>query len=432
MCGLPSGCTSPLARSTAVGFSSSFTCDAAMNEPGVPGATFVLPDWRISIGSQPTSSSAPVQTTRSAARTCAIRLGLASITCTSCRADVPTLTSTLSPVSSCTSEPHSGSHAKTFIFACAGDDTSAAVSSNAGIAKSFIGSSSEFVRAVRAQAGLVLNGDGVVAVVGIGLVVAELQADQAELAVAPGEFRGVAIRIEIVRDLERIAGIRPQAVVAITDVPGAVEAVDALEIGAAALAVPEHCDRRIGRIDEGAVAIVEDVFAAQGDAAILGVAVGRPLPGAVGDVKRGVAAESVVGVVGLRFQHRYAGQPRAFRTHVATGMREQRARADAAVLGAAAGETLAAKEFATELEEQRGRRHPTHLHAIVAVLVAEERLVRQRPVEEVVGVRVVAVEITDVGIEPTGADAEVRRQGGCVDERFLDADVVLPVLALGG
>ena len=111
-----------------------------MNDPGVPGATFALPDCRSSIGSQPISSSAPVHTTRSAARTCAIRLGLASTTCTSCKADVATSTSTLSPASSCTSDAHSGSHAKTFIFACAGEDTSPAASSTAGIAKSFTGS----------------------------------------------------------------------------------------------------------------------------------------------------------------------------------------------------------------------------------------------------------------------------------------------------
>src|SRR5207342_1647156 len=58
-------------------------------------------------------------------------------------------------------------------------------------------SPSELVRAVGAEAGLVLQGDGVVGVVGIGLVMAELQAQQAELAVAPGQLGAMPVRIEV-------------------------------------------------------------------------------------------------------------------------------------------------------------------------------------------------------------------------------------------
>ena len=102
---------------------------------------------------------------------------------------------------------------------------------------------------------------------------------------------------------------------------------------------------------------------------------------------------------GARLQHRHARQPFVFAAGIAADMREQRARADPVVLRAAAGEVLAAEHFAAEFEEQRRRRDPAQLHAVVAVLVAEESLVGQRPVEEIVGVGVVAVEVADVGKE---------------------------------
>jgi len=84
-------------------------------------------------------------------------------------------------------------------------------------------------------------------------------------------------------------------------------------------------------------------------------------------------------------------------------MREQAPRADAAVLRVAARIVLAAERFAAELEVRVGRRDPAQLRAVVAVLVAEERLIRERTVDEIVGVRVVAVEIADVREEAAGA-----------------------------
>ena len=73
-------------------------------------------------------------------------------------------------------------------------------------------------------------------------------------------------------------------------------------------------------------------------------------------------------------------------------------------LRAAAGIVLAAEQFAAEFEEQRRQwRDPAQLRAVVAVLPAEEGLVRQRAVEEIVGMRVVAVEVADVGRTGPGA-----------------------------
>ena len=89
----------------------------------------------------------------------------------------------------------------------------------------------------------------------------------------------------------------------------------------------------------------------------------------------------------------------------------------------------AAEDFGAELDEQVGRRHPANLHAIVAVLVAEEGLVGQRPVVELVGMRVVAVEIADIGEEATAAQGEAVRQRDRFDESFLDAELVLAIVA---
>jgi hypothetical protein len=130
---------------------------------GLPGCTLALPDCCSSTGSQPISSSAPVQTTRSALRARAIRLGLAWIWCGSWSAVVATETSTSLPPSSCASAPHSGSHAKTRNAACAGATVSA--SSDARSATSDERSDAWFlrrrrligVRAVRAEAHLVLH-----------------------------------------------------------------------------------------------------------------------------------------------------------------------------------------------------------------------------------------------------------------------------------
>src|SRR6478672_6856558 len=152
----------------------------------------------MSCGSQPTSSSAPVQARKSACRTFAIRLGLASIWCTSCSALVPTLTSTSGPPSSVAIAPHSGSQAKTSTFAKAGVD--AAHSSRRERICFFMFVflwESEFVRAMGAEGCLVLQRHGRIGVFFVGVFAAELQAQQAELAVAPGQLHAVLGRIEI-------------------------------------------------------------------------------------------------------------------------------------------------------------------------------------------------------------------------------------------
>src|SRR5581483_1842373 len=105
-------------------------------------------------------------------------------------------------------------------------------------------------------------------------------------------------------------------------------------------------------------------------------------------------------------------------------------RARTAVLRARGREILAAEDLAAELEEKIERRHPAQLHAVVAVLIAEERLVSERPVDEVVGMRVVAVEIADVRVEPAGAHVEALGKGQRIDVRLFDVRADLAVVVV--
>src|SRR5467141_1942097 len=102
------------------GISSLTTYCEASTYPGDPGCMRSLPDCVSNSGSQPTSSSAPEQMSRSALRARAMRLGRASIRCGSCSPVVAEYTDTLSPPSSSASAPHSGSHARTLCIAAAG------------------------------------------------------------------------------------------------------------------------------------------------------------------------------------------------------------------------------------------------------------------------------------------------------------------------
>ena len=74
-------------------------------------------------------------------------------------------------------------------------------------------------------------------------------------------------------------------------------------------------------------------------------------------------------------------------------MHEQRIGADAVAGRARRRERLAAEHLSAELQELIGWRKPPNLHAVVAKLIVEEGLVRQRRVREapVVGVALVDV-----------------------------------------
>src|SRR5664279_5739073 len=324
MCGLPAAWTSPCDRSRRLGTSSFFTKSAAAKLPGWPGCTFALPDCCSSTGSQPISSSAPVQTTRSAFRVRAIRLGLAWIWCGSCKALVATDTSTRLPPSCCASAPHSGSQAKTCSAACAGMDSSAsgAPSRVRNRNRWFMICSegrSVAVRAVRAQAHLVLKEQLVVGHALTRLIARELQADARELARAEVEHHRVLARLVVARREE--AGVdavvrrpRGEPLGAQADPPVRHELVDALHIpaGLHGAVVAELIDV-VDVVGQIAAARAVQVFALQLEVGPRRIAVRRPLPDRVGDPDAGAAAERIVDDVARRIARHQAlvGRPRA-------------------------------------------------------------------------------------------------------------------------
>src|SRR6266850_3917522 len=267
MCGLPAGWISPSARSMTFGISSLTTyCDAS-RYPGDPGWMRSLPDCVSSSGSQPTSSSEPEHTTRSALRMRAIRLGRASMRCGSCSAVVAEKTATLSPPSSCASAPHSGSQAKTFSAAAAGHASGTAPNAARNLRRVFMCIASELVRAVRAQTHDVLEKELVVGLVEPRVVARELQPDAAELAWVPVDHRRVALRPVGLQDREsrraQRAGIhqpdvrraRIKPVVAVAEAPLRQELVHALQIEAVVSRVA------VGRPFQDAVEHPESAFA---------------------------------------------------------------------------------------------------------------------------------------------------------------------------
>src|SRR6266404_1936799 len=306
MCGFPEGWISPSARSITFGISSFTTyCDAS-RKPGEPGWMRSLPDCVSSNGSQPTSSSEPEHTTRSALRMRAIRLGRASMRCGSCSAVVAEKTETLSPPSSCASAPHSGSQAKTFSAAAAGHASIAVPNARSNLRRVFMGIASELVRAMRAQAHDVLEKELVVGLVEPRVVARELQADAAELARIPVDHRRVALRPVGLQDREirraQRAGIdepdvrraRIKPVVAVAEAPLRQELVHSLQIPSRLPAVEpigQRCARGVER--EIAVLVAPEVFALQLEAVVGRVAVGRPFQDAVEHPEPAFAGKAV-------------------------------------------------------------------------------------------------------------------------------------------
>ena len=71
-------------------------------------------------------------------------------------------------------------------------------------------------------------------------------------------------------------------------------------------------------------------------------------------------------------------------------------RANAAVCRTTGRIVVTAKDLAAKFEIGFGGCDPAQLHAVITVLIAEKRLVGQRPVAEIIRVRVLTVEIANV------------------------------------
>src|SRR6267143_6278889 len=404
MCGFPEGWISPSARSMTFGISSLTTyCDAS-RKPGEPGWMRSLPDCVSSNGSQPTSSSEPEHTTRSALRMRAIRLGRASMRCGSCRAVVAEKTATSSPTSSCASAPHSGSQAKTFRAAAAGHASSTAPNAARNSRIVFMSIASELVRAMRAQAYDVLEKELVVGLVEPRVVPRELEPDAAELARIPVHHHRVALRVVAAEDREirraqrsglhqsdaRRTRIKP--VIAVADPPLRQELVHALQIPAR-LARGEAISQRAacGVEREIAVLLAPEVLALQLEVGVGGVAVGRPFQDTVEHPEAALAGKAIddfgAGRVDVRVspvlwrgpEVRKTGLPGDALPEVASHVGEEVRRAEAVLVAVHTGRKLSpTAQLDPDIEIQVGRRHPFELDAVLIQLVAEKHLHGER------------------------------------------------------
>ena len=228
---------------------------------------------------------------------------------------------------------------------------------------------------------------------------------------------------------------RVEFVVAQAEPPPRIELVHALHVPAvllAAIRVAEPCP--VDVVSEQSVLGATHVFRLQLERLATRAGRGRPLQRRVDDPRLGTAGERVhdviaeavdvlVGtVLGVHVHPRHSRAPPDRVTEVATDVREQRRAVEPVATQARTRELAAVARFRAELEEQVRRREPLHLHAVLAVLPAIEGLVHERLVDEVPGVRVDFVEVTEAGEEAPSLDREPRRQRRGASERFFDAD----------
>src|SRR3990172_427678 len=456
MCGLPDGCMSPSDRSTIFGISIFAAYSDASKNPGEPGWIFAFPDCVSSSGSQPASRSAPVQITRSAERTRAMRLGRGWIRCGFCRAVVPVYTETGSPASSCASAPHSGSQAKTLSAAMAGNATMAEPDAPRILRIVFMSITSEFVGAMRTQTHDVLEQDLIVGYSETRLVARELQPDAAELARVPIGHQRMALRGVVSQDRKisgreharvdraKARGARIQAIAAVADAPLRDKLIHALQVparlprGEAAGLRPERRGR--GVVSETAVLAAPEVLCLQLEAGIGVVPVRRPFQDpiqhpeaapateAVADDRPGRVQIIVAAVLGRGAQIGKSRLPCGTRAYVSAGVSEQVARTEAVLVAPAirsAGKLPPASEFESHVEIQLGRRHPPQLNAVLRKPVAEKYLAGERRVGKIPGMCVNLVLIAHSGKKAARLERKPVGKGQRLNIALLDCRAIV-------
>jgi hypothetical protein len=93
---------------------------------------------------------------------------------------------------------------------------------------------------------------------------------------------------------------------------------------------------------------------------------------------------------------------------------------------------FAAEGLHAEHQIERRRRSPVQAQAVVVPVAAEEGPVQQGPLDEVVGMRVLLVQVADLRREATGAQLQARRQGGGFEPGFFHALFELAVVGREG
>ncbi len=185
----------------------------------------------------------------------------------------------------------------------------------------------------------------------------------------------------------------PQLVEPVAEIPRAAEPIHGFDVRAAAVARPAWDRQRIERIDfdvvrrrVGAIALIEEKLAAQRRARHpSGCCRSAPISRCRRRCRacRSAAAETVVGERRLRIQHRDAPASHEFSAPTSPPACANNVHAPTPPFPPPAAWILvAAKRFSAEFEIGIRRRDPARLHAVVAVLVGEKRLIRQRSIDE--------------------------------------------------
>src|SRR5437773_1132435 len=106
-------------------------------------------------------------------------------------------------------------------------------------------------------------------------------------------------------------------------------------------------------------------------------------------------------------------------------MREDHSGVHAVLAALRAREVRAASRFQSEFKEYRRRRQPACLQPLILELPTEKRLVYQRRVDEVPGVGMYFVEITEPGEEAAELYGDAGNEAGVLHIAFLHPDLVL-------
>src|SRR6185436_6087584 len=178
-----------------------------------------------------------------------------------------------------------------------------------------------------------------------------------------------------------------------------------------------------GRVETELTRLVApEVFALHLDA--------RPLDDEIGNPQLARAAERLrdAAIVKAALSRRSAevrqpGSPCRL-TGVAAEMAEQRPGAGAILVRIGRRKGSATAELAAQLDQQVGRRHPFHLHAVVVPAAAEKRLVGQRRVLEIPGVLMDRVLVADRREEAPALEREAAAELQRLEKSLLDLDFV--------
>ena len=185
------------------------------------------------------------------------------------------------------------------------------------------------------------------------------------------------------------------------------------------------------------------------------VAIGRPFPHAIDHpqvlagelraVRMALVAVVVAGrhavpviVVMVRVgrapvaQVRQAQLPAVLAPDVAADLGRQRPHAGSRLALDFARELLAAEDLDAGAPVEIGRRRPVQAQAVVEVVPAQKTAVQQRPRGEVVGVRVLLVQVAHLRHEAPAAQLQAGRQRGGADPDFLEVLLDLLVVAVRG